>query len=157
MENIFHTTSATASGTVTAKRFGKYNANGQVAQCTTAGQDADGVINGAAGSTITTGVMASIDYDGQPLEVTAGAAIAAGAIVETDANGKAVTQTTGKGLGRAKTAAAADGDVIEIQWFRKAFATDAANPDTSGATLAALETEVNEMKASLRKTGIIAP
>ena len=33
----------------------------------------------------------------------------------------------------------------------------AANPDTSGATLTALETEVNELKAALRTRGIIAP
>lgn len=32
----------------------------------------------------------------------------------------------------------------------------AANPDTSGATLTALETEVNELKAALRTAGIIA-
>lgn len=32
----------------------------------------------------------------------------------------------------------------------------AANPDTSGATLAALETEVNELKAALRAHGLIA-
>lgn len=31
-----------------------------------------------------------------------------------------------------------------------------ANPDTSGATLAALETEVNELKAALRSLGLIA-
>jgi hypothetical protein len=33
----------------------------------------------------------------------------------------------------------------------------AANPDTSGATLAALETEVNELKALLRSVGLMAP
>jgi len=32
----------------------------------------------------------------------------------------------------------------------------AANADTSAATLAALETEVNEVKAALRAAGIIA-
>src|SRR5262245_54369055 len=34
--------------------------------------------------------------------------------------------------------------------------TQAANPDTSGATLANLEIEVNEIKAALRAVGIIA-
>jgi hypothetical protein len=34
--------------------------------------------------------------------------------------------------------------------------TQAANPDTSGATLAALETEVNQIKAALRALGLIA-
>lgn len=33
----------------------------------------------------------------------------------------------------------------------------AAQADTSGATLAALETEVNALKAKLRTAGIIAP
>jgi hypothetical protein len=33
----------------------------------------------------------------------------------------------------------------------------AANPDTSGATLAALETEVNQLKATLRSLGLLAP
>jgi len=32
-----------------------------------------------------------------------------------------------------------------------------ANPDTTGATLAALETEVNQLKALLRTAGILAP
>ena len=35
--------------------------------------------------------------------------------------------------------------------------TQAANADTSGAALAALETEVNELKAVLRTFGLIAP
>lgn len=35
-------------------------------------------------------------------------------------------------------------------------AQQAANPDTSGATLAALEAEVNELKAVLRTFGFIA-
>ena len=34
--------------------------------------------------------------------------------------------------------------------------SDAANPDTSGATLANVEIEVNEMKATLRNFGLIA-
>lgn len=38
-----------------------------------------------------------------------------------------------------------------------AVAQPAANPDTTGATLTALETEVNELKALLRSVGLMAP
>ena len=38
----------------------------------------------------------------------------------------------------------------------KLGAQAAANADTSGATLAAIETEVNELKATLRTFGLIA-
>lgn len=37
-----------------------------------------------------------------------------------------------------------------------ALTTQSANPDTSGATLGDLETEVNQIKAALRATEIIA-
>lgn len=46
--------------------------------------------------------------------VVAGAAIAAGAAVEVAADGKAITKTTGIAVGRALTAASADGDTAEI-------------------------------------------
>lgn len=42
-----------------------------------------------------------------------------------------------------------------LEW-RGYLSQGAANPDTSGATLAALETEVNQLKAALRAAGIIA-
>lgn len=45
----------------------------------------------------------------------------------------------------------------KVGFFGKApVVQQAANPDTSAATLAALETEVNEIKAALRALGIIA-
>lgn len=45
---------------------------------------------------------------------TAGAAIAAGDAVEVGTAGKVITKTTGVAVGRAMTAAAADGDKIEV-------------------------------------------
>lgn len=45
---------------------------------------------------------------------TAGGAIALGAAVEVGAAGKVVTKTTGVAIGRAITAAAADGEQIEV-------------------------------------------
>lgn len=45
----------------------------------------------------------------------------------------------------------------KVGFFGKApVVQPAANPDTSGATLAVLEGEVNEIKAALRSLGIIA-
>lgn len=153
-ENTLKVVPAIASGAVTKKRFGKYDANGKVAQCGTSGEDADGVIRDTATDGFAIGLTIG---PADPVEIEAGAAITAGSIVQTDANGKAITQTTGKGLGRAQTASAADGDVIEVQLFAHAYNQQAANADTSGATLGNLEIEVNELKASLRKAGIIAP
>ncbi len=46
--------------------------------------------------------------------VEAGGAIAVGATVEVGTNGKAVTLAAGVKVGRALTAASADGDIIEI-------------------------------------------
>jgi hypothetical protein len=40
---------------------------------------------------------------------------------------------------------------------RHAWPKQPANADTAGATLAQLETEVNELKQALRNAGIIAP
>lgn len=54
------------------------------------------------------------------------------------------------------------GDGIEVDGSKVGFfgktpvVQQPANPDTSGATLAALETEVNEIKAALRAVGLIA-
>ncbi|KRB73448.1 capsid cement protein [Noviherbaspirillum sp. Root189] len=44
----------------------------------------------------------------------AGAAIAAGAAVEVGTSGKVITKTSGVAVARALTAAAADGDLIEV-------------------------------------------
>jgi len=49
--------------------------------------------------------------------VTAGGAITAGAEVESAAGGKAVAKTTGIALGRALTAAGADGDTIKVKLY----------------------------------------
>jgi hypothetical protein len=46
--------------------------------------------------------------------VESGGAIAIGAAVEVGANGKAVTNAVGVKVGRALTAASADGDLIEV-------------------------------------------
>lgn len=46
--------------------------------------------------------------------VTAGAAVAIGALVETNNVGKAITKSAGVALGRAMSAAAADGDKILV-------------------------------------------
>ncbi|MGH9248313.1 MAG: hypothetical protein ACRD0W_02170 [Acidimicrobiales bacterium] len=43
-------------------------------------------------------------------------------------------------------------DPVTNKWY----ATDV-NADTTGAALAALETEVNQIKAALREAGIIKP
>lgn len=50
--------------------------------------------------------------------VTAGAAVSAGDDVQSNAAGKAITRaTTGLALGKALTAAGADGDVIEVELY----------------------------------------
>lgn len=52
---------------------------------------------------------------GMRIEVEAGAAIAIGADVSSDAAGKAITSATGDAiLGKALSAASADGEVIEV-------------------------------------------
>ena len=51
-------------------------------------------------------------------------------------------------------AATIDGGIVTVP---ARLAPGAANPDTTGATLAALETEVNELKALLRAAGILTP
>lgn len=47
--------------------------------------------------------------------------------------------------------------VVTISASLQFAARDPANPDTAAAPLATLETEVNELKATLRKFGLIAP
>lgn len=176
MENLVKIVPATTSADVTAKRFGKYGTDGKVSQCGTSGEDADGVIR----DTVTSGFSTGLIILGDPVEVTAGAAVSAGDVVQTDANGKAITQTTGKGLGRAQTAAAADGDTIEVQLFAKAVkpaAAIASLTDNSGGTandtlqdveatyteatlannFADLAAKINSILAALRKAGVIAP
>ncbi|MEL7168258.1 MAG: capsid cement protein [Bacteroidota bacterium] len=80
----------------------------------------DGTQAGAAANTlgvasydVATGDMAAVHVLGTTV-VEAGGAVAAGAAIETDASGKAVTNAAGPVVGRALTAAAADGDLIEV-------------------------------------------
>lgn len=91
-------------------------------------------------------------------KMVANAAIAAGAEVFTAALGKVGAHANGSfSEGIALTAAAADGEIIEVLTQPASPGKQsAANPDTTGATLAVLETEVNELKAALRAAGIIA-
>jgi hypothetical protein len=76
--------------------------------------------------------------------------------------GTAATQATGTSgatvplLNGANTHASAQCTLFGIGSISP-IATQAANPDTSGAALAALETEVNQLKATLRAFGLIAP
>lgn len=62
---------------------------------------------------VASGQRASVVAGGTAI-ATAGAAIAAGAAVEVGSLGKVVTRSAGVTIGRALTAAAADGDQIEI-------------------------------------------
>ena len=59
------------------------------------------------------GARASVVAGGTAI-ATAGGAIAAGAAVEVGTAGKVVTKSAGVTIGRALTAAAADGDQIEV-------------------------------------------
>lgn len=135
-----------------------------VAECNAIGQRVDGVANRdvAAGGKV--GVLAT---PGLIVPVIAGAAIAADQLVMSDAQGRAIPYVAGAGRFVAgvcvEGAAAADAVCVVILGgvggggVGAAFAQQAANPDTAGAALAALETEVNEIKAALRAVGIIAP
>lgn len=60
-------------------------------------------------------VSAIVSYSA-PVE--AGGAVAAGAFVKPDATGRAVTGTAADHCGRALSAAAAEGDVIEVVLYR---------------------------------------
>lgn len=68
---------------------------------------------GFANTGASTGQRVPVTTLGTALAV-AGAAVAAGAAVEVGAAGKVVTKSAGVAVGRALTAAAADGDVIEV-------------------------------------------
>jgi len=67
------------------------------------------------------GEFASVGYQGKSF-VKAGAAITAGALIMTSTSGRAITVTSGSApanmvIGRAWSAAGADGDVIEAVLF----------------------------------------
>jgi len=107
--NALHTVSIEAAGDLSAEQytFGVVDSAGQVAQQTTAGGDADGVI------------MNKPEAQGDPTEfaiggvakVVAGATVAAGAKVQSDTTGRGITAATGDHvLGKALTG----GDVNEV-------------------------------------------
>lgn len=93
-----------ATATVTAERF--ITATGATA---TAGGNALGVTrsDGKAGDALPVDVLGTA-------VVTAGGVIAQGALVEVGATGNAVAHDEGVAVARALTAAAADGDRIEV-------------------------------------------
>lgn len=89
--------------------FGTIAADGQV-DPTGAGLAADGVIQSkpdAAGK-----ALAFACQPGQVSKVVAGAAVARGALLEADSSGRAITQSSGKILGKALAAAGAAGEII---------------------------------------------
>ena len=59
------------------------------------------------------GDMVPVNVQGTAV-ATAGAAIAKGALVEVGTGGKVITKDTGISVGRALSAAAADGDDVEV-------------------------------------------
>jgi hypothetical protein len=101
------------------------------------GADAGHVIPAAAATDALIGISTDIDtaindpcdvyVDDGIVYVDAGAAIVAGAFVTADTNGKAVASSvTGERIiGMAMTAAAADGDVIEVLLSHFGFAAHA--------------------------------
>lgn len=93
-----------ASAVLTARRFATLG--GAVPA---AGAAAAGVVRTAAAI----GDDVAVDVYGTAI-VEAGAAVAAGAAVEADATGRAITLAAGVKLGRARSAATAAGDLIEI-------------------------------------------
>ncbi|MEM8601894.1 MAG: capsid cement protein [Bacteroidota bacterium] len=68
---------------------------------------------GVASYDVAAGEMAAVHVLGTAV-VEAGGAVAFGAAIETDADGKAVTNAAGPVVGRALSASAADGDLIEV-------------------------------------------
>lgn len=94
----------TAGATITAGRA--VTAAGAVAS-------AAGNALGIAQTDAATGDLVPVNVIGTAV-ATAGAAIAVGAAVEVGSAGKVVTKSAGVTIGRALTAAAADGDQVEI-------------------------------------------
>jgi Uncharacterized conserved protein (DUF2190) len=104
LANAAQTVGVVATGTI-----GQYNAITAAGAVATAAGNAigfaqTGSVAGARIPTTALGIAVA----------TAGAAIAVGAAVEVGAAGKVVTKAAGIAIGRAMSAAAADGDQIEI-------------------------------------------
>lgn len=87
-----------------------------------------------------------------------GAATAAGPLTN-DSQGRGVDAAAGDPVNAwgLEAGAAAGAKVPALVFSYRERVASAANPDTSGLAVAALETEVNELKAALREHGIIAP
>lgn len=111
--NVVYNGLEVASATVIeAGRFVKFDSNGQGIRAV-----ADDYADGISAEATADGETRPISYAELQgtLKVTAGAAVSAGAIVRSDAQGRAIPHSgSGARLGRAKTAAAAAGDTIEI-------------------------------------------
>lgn len=94
-----------ATGAITAHRFVSPAAAQVVA---------DGPAVGVARFTVASGELLTIDCKGTTV-IESGAAITAGVIVKSDASGRAIAwATSGAKLGRAKEAATAAGQFIEM-------------------------------------------
>jgi len=109
-EVSLQTVSVPASADLSTKQFlfGTINASGQVA-VVGAGLASDGVI--ALGPAAQGRPCGLASFPGQIARVMLGASVANGALLEVDANGKAITQSSGKIVGKALSAGAS-GDII---------------------------------------------
>ena len=114
-------TSATIYGVVAteikngAGKAVKFNSDGKVVLCSTAGEAAIGVLIAQTPDVVAAGDEVTIQIKDIGPAVAA-AAIAVGAEVTVDANGKVKTAASGNAvLGQAMTSASADGDFVQIQ------------------------------------------
>ena len=141
------------------------NANASVNASSTGGGEAD-ASSAATASLVGSGDAYAQNY-ASTLNGTADATLTAtstgsgAATVKASATATTGTATAGtiaiRGAARAGIEAVVDGTSARIGFFGATpVAKAAANADTSGATLAALETEVNELKALLRAYGLLA-
>jgi hypothetical protein len=92
-ENALKTLSRPASGDLSAAqyKFVKMNSSGQMAVCSVAGEESDGVLQDMPAAAGRAGCMAI----GGQTKVLLGGTVAQGASVATDASGRAVTAATG--------------------------------------------------------------
>jgi len=92
-ENALRTLSMPASGDLSAAqyKFVKINSSGELAVCSVAGEEADGVLQDKPAAQGRAGAMAI----GGQTKILLGGTIAKGAKVTTDAQGRAVTAATG--------------------------------------------------------------
>lgn len=106
--------SADAAAALTIYRFAVFNASGQAA-VPAQGVFCDGIVLESVASGLTTSLGLP---DGAIVKVEAAAAIAAGANVTPSANGRGETAASGDVImGKALQAAAAAGEIIEMQFL----------------------------------------